>query len=479
MPSFESGSGAEEEEEEDYFNDLEVDLGSELEENEEEYEALDITPQSGYDDAFNDLTNDTAFLNELVKTFKPSTMLSSVDMNMEPKKLSIVYRAIEKLKAMFHSQSTSFIEVLPHLNELSHQIRREIDILYQYSKNIYSTRFTELDTIAATPYQYAKVTSLIEGTSDDKAGQLPINIEIEAKLSKEQVLVLRMSMQTSFLKNKPLEKKVKHLLLEACSMIIQLTDLQNVILQYISSNVSDIAPNLCVLVGPEVASLLIAHTGGILQLAEIPSCNLASIGKNRHLSHELHTTLSGVRQEGYIYSSELVQNQPIQNHKQMLRMVCAKVALAARVDAGQRGAAKNDLLGQRWREELETKIQKVTESPNISNVKPLPIPEDKPKKKRAGRKFRKYKQQFQLSHLRQLQNRMEFGKQEQSTMDAFGEEIGMGMTSSSIQQSIGGIRASSQRVDNSAKITKVMKRRLKEADSQSKEFASSLNSREF
>ena len=38
------------------------------------------------------------------------------------------------------------------------------------------------------------------------------------------------------------------------------------------------------------------------------------------------------------------------------------------------------------------------------------------------------KERFQMSELRQAQNKMEFGKQEESVIDSFGEEVGLGMS---------------------------------------------------
>ena len=183
-----------------------------------------------------------------------------------------------------------------------------------------------------------------------------------------------------------------------------------------------------------------------------------------------------MRQEGYIYHSELIQSQDIGTHKQMLRMVYAKIALAARVDASLMNNMDKDIaidsnLGIKWKEEIIQKIRKLHEAPIITNSKALPIPEDKPKKRRVGRKYRKYKERFKMTQLRQLQNRVEFGKQENTVLNAFGEEIGLGMTKKSLQRktkiSKYGVMGKS---NNNAKMTKAMKSRIKEANEQSNEY---------
>ncbi|BAP72539.1 pre-mRNA-processing factor 31 [Kluyveromyces marxianus] len=198
------------------------------------------------------------------------------------------------------------------------------------------------------------------------------------------------------------------------------------------------APNVCALVGPEIAARLVAHYGSVRELSCVPSCNLVTFGRNRQGPSQGQGNALGIgKGNGLIYSCDIVQQQHPEFRKQAARMVCAKLVIAARIDANGPGhgpgpaPANADALsgaaGTQLRTQILERLQKVSTPPQLSRVKPLPVPEDKPKKKRAGKRFRKYKQQFQLSHMRQLQNRMEFGRAEHTTMDAYGEEIGMGL----------------------------------------------------
>ena len=339
---------------------------------------------------------------------------------------------------------------------------------------IYAKRFDELETILPSDNQYAKVVKLLEqiDTKSTSETELSHQLLTLCELSKEQNLVVLMSMKTSFNNNMEFNQHMKTNLFQVSDNILSLIELQHNISRYISSKIELLAPNVSALVGPKVTSLLVSHAGGILGLSKIPSCNLASIGKNKHISYEQHTTASGIRQEGYISSTEIIQNLPISYHKQMLRMVCAKISLASRIDCSQRGTDKNNTMGLKWKEEIENKIKKLHESPNVTDDKALPIPEDKPKKKRAGRKFRKYKDQFKLYYARQLQNRMEFGKQETTVTDSFGEEVGLGMMNTPIQQATG----SSHNNDRGGitKLSKNMKKRVREADEQTREYMLTL-----
>ena len=410
-------------------------------------------------------------LEKLLQKYKPFDMFTHDITAIDPRKISTITTTANRVERLISDTTIKLEDIHTLLNEISPIVTDDIYLLRQYMKQLYSDKFGELDTLIPSTKQYSNVIKLLEHSSDEILNndtQLSHSLLHECGLSKEQGLVVLMSMKTSFHRNVILPTNIIQNLTVANKIILQLLRLQEQISTYISSKIESIAPNVSALVGPTVTSLLVAHAGGILGLSKIPSCNLASIGNKKYLSHVQHTTSSGIRQEGHISTTEIIQNLPIAYHKQMLRMVCAKVSLASRVDCSQGGSEKNNKMGLKWRNEIETKIKKLHESPNVTEDKALPIPEDTPKKKRAGRKFRKYKERFQLSHARQLQNRMEFGKQENTTIDAFGEEVGLGMMNQSVMKN----RSETGRV---AKMSKKMKKRVQEADDQTKEYILSLN----
>lgn len=467
--------------EEDFFKDLEMDLADENEEEDEEEEIIAET--TGIEEPFEGSRNkngDCEFLENLIKEYTPASLSNISD--LKPDDISQFPSFCNKISGLLYQEvtDTNVTRLISALNELSPLLQTDISLLHTFMKLLYKSRFAELESLIPSPLQYANVVYILENKKEELSSEkysedIPIELEAEVKLTKEQILVLTMSMKTSFQKTAPLNEQQRSMLFETRKMILDLVDIREKMNMFVFSKVYHVAPNLCALIGSEITSLLLSHVGGILELSQIPSCNLASIGKNKHLSHELHTSISGIRQEGYIYRSQFVQGQPTQYHKQMLRMVCAKIALAARVDAGSLSSNSDDSLGRKWRDELQGKIQKFQETSSASNVKPLPVPKDEIKKKRSGRKFRKYKEQFQLSHLRQLQNRMEFGKEEQTILDASGEEIGLGMSHSSLQRATGIASATKRNSNNSAKLRRSMKRRIEEANEQSNDFMLSLD----
>ncbi|AAS51952.3 ADR032Wp [Eremothecium gossypii ATCC 10895] len=185
-----------------------------------------------------------------------------------------------------------------------------------------------------------------------------------------------------------------------------------------------LAPTVTALVGPVVAAALLSHAGSVRELAQVPACNLAAIGAPRHAAHARRTDASGVRLRGHVWDTPLVQEQPPALQRQALRMLCARLALAARVDA----SAPDPALAARWRADILARIAARAAPPAPAAAAPLPVPADAKPRRRAGRRFRAHRSKFRLSAARQLQNRAAFGVPERTAVDGFGEEIGLGLS---------------------------------------------------
>lgn len=351
--------------EEDYFDDLDCDLADEINEEKQNIRAQKVTIVSDQPEQYNPFE----ILPKIINLFKKLTYQSTDGLSLS--EISYILPKIADMKRIIQEEKLDFIKLLPSLNEIIPLIKKSIKLLHNFLILLYKERFPELSTLIPSPLQYSKVIILLEGEDWQKSeiDKLFPQLENIAHLSKEQVLVLTMSMRTSFKSKEPLNFQTRTQILETNTILENLWQIQADLEQYIASKISLIAPNMCFLVGSEVTAQLLAYAGGVLEFSRIPSCNIASIGKNKHLSHELHTLESGVRQEGYLFTTDLIQSFPVAIHKQMLRMLCAKVTLAARVDAGQRYDDKNTVLAQKWKAELLEKAKKLSEAPNIVDTK--------------------------------------------------------------------------------------------------------------
>ncbi|KAL3230710.1 Pre-mRNA-processing factor 31 [Nakaseomyces bracarensis] len=363
-------------------------------------------------------------------------------------------------------------EYLGIINKILNYAKEAESVASNNISDKYKIIFPELISILSNPYQYAKFVELLEFTSSEAISQVVPKFESLFNINKELSLVLSISLNTDFNRgDKVLDDETRREISMLIVIITELHEIDVMLTSRLSAVVLDIAPNLCSLIGQETTTQLIYHTGSLLQLSKIPSCNLENIGGKNMKENKSGTVNNYTKHRGYIWHSDIIQQQPYENHKQLIRMLCSKISLAARVDAGQQGPSKNCELGIKWRKEILDKIVKIKNPPNLAEVKALPVPEDQPKKKRAGRKFRKYKEQFKLSKSRQLQNRMEFGKQEKTVLDAYGEEVGLGMSNSRLG------RASSSIPTTTAKVSKTLKRKLNEVNSTTQEYFNTIQER--
>jgi U4/U6 small nuclear ribonucleoprotein PRP31 len=69
-------------------------------------------------------------------------------------------------------------------------------------------------------------------------------------------------------------------------------------------------------------------------------------------------------------------------------------------------------LGLRLREEMYERYEKIQEEGGLFRVdQPLPVPDQQPKKRRGGKRYRKTKELSEMSELRKQQNRLKFGEE--------------------------------------------------------------------
>lgn len=316
-----------------------------------------------------------------------------------------------------HNEEYKFILAV---NELSQVINQEISMVHSFIKLHYKVVFSELETLVINPVDYAKTILLIK---QDLPNIKRYELELTNILSNEKVLVIIMSAIQQVKHQFILNDEDFNIINKACVLIIDLNNVLDQLSQFISSKLSKFAPNVSAIVGPITTSQLLIATGSLRQLSLTASCNLPSLGV-RDLSSQ--TKNKRVRQTGYLYHCELIRYLPTSVVRPAMRILSGKIILAARIDLSQ--SCPNAELGAKYLDEITNKIEKLLTPPESQVDKALPAPIEQKSKKRGGRRFRKMKERFQMSDLRKAQNKMEFGKQEESITDSYGEEIGLGMS---------------------------------------------------
>ncbi|KAB8077379.1 hypothetical protein BDV29DRAFT_168337 [Aspergillus leporis] len=346
-------------------------------------------------------------------------------------------------------------EELQHQQKAGSEVNNEFEValstgdeltrLHKALRDHYSVRFPELETLVTNPIDYAKTVAIlkngplndikaISSSADNMVGE-----SLRSILDGPSLMVV--SVEGTTTRGREMTESELKSVLDTCERILRLDRERKALTESIQSRITQIAPNLAALIGPETAAQFLNQTGGLRELAKIPSCNLAAQGSKRSEGLGFATNI-GTKSRGFLYNSPMIQGVPDDLKRQAMRIVSAKMALATRADVSN--SNPDGSLGEELQAQCFQRIEKLTEPPPNSGVKALPAPDDKPARKRGGRRARKAKEAVAMTEIRKAQNRMAFGKEEAEVGYGMGEgTVGLGMLG---QQNDGRIRAT--QIDN-------------------------------
>ncbi|GFS93217.1 hypothetical protein NPIL_52561 [Nephila pilipes] len=300
-------------------------------------------------------------------------------------------------------------------NNLAVEIDNEINIIHKFTRDKYSKRFPELESLVPVPLQYVSTVKEL-GNDLDKAKNSEI---LQEFLTPATIMVVSVTASTT--QGQLLTEDDLKVIVEACDMAIELDNFKQEIYTYVESRMSFIAPNLSIIVGASTAAKLMGVAGGLSNLAKMPACNIQVLGSQRRTLAGFSTTTI-MPYTGFVYSSDIVQNTPADLKRKAARLVAAKCTLAARVDSFHEST--DGEVGHTLKEDIERKLDKLQEPPPVKQVKPLPAPIDQPHKKRGGRRVRKMKERYAITEFRKQANRMNFGEIEE---DAYQDDLGFSL----------------------------------------------------
>lgn len=375
--------------------------------------------------------------------------------------LSAVLQKIEYYKNLPPDKQTKNVgsvednpeyKLLTQSNTLSTSIDGEIILVHKFIRDHYSVRFPELETLIQNPLEYAKTVAIIGNGPMENIREFSESKENVVGQSLRQFLdgpsLMVVTVEATTTSGTPLSDKELAAVRRACEMTLQLDRAKKILTDYVQSRMSMFAPNLTTLIGSLTAAQLLNYAGGITGLAKTPACNIAPLGSKKNTTSIGLATNTGIRHQGFLYNNDIIRDVPSDLKVQAMRILSAKIVLAARIDQAHEAPAGEQ--GLAFYDQVEKRIAKLSEAPPNKGVRALPAPDDKPARKRGGRRARKAKEATAMTDLRKAQNRMAFGKEEAEV--GFGDSSkGLGMIG---QQDDGRIRA--QQVDQKtrAKLSK-------------------------
>mmetsp|Transcript_20589 Transcript_20589/g.49016 ORF Transcript_20589/g.49016 Transcript_20589/m.49016 type:complete len:497 (-) Transcript_20589:41-1531(-) len=306
-------------------------------------------------------------------------------------------------------------KLLVECNQLAVDIDNEVVVVHNFIRDKYRLKFPELESLVHHPIDYARVVKAIGNASDIT------EVNLDGILPSATIMVVSVTASTT--SGKELSESDLAKTLEACELALTMDRDKQEIAKFVESRMGSAAPNMCAAIGSEVAAKLMGVAGGLINLSKMPACNIQVLGAKRK-NLEGFSTAAAQPHQGFIYNAEIIQRTPPPLRPRACRLVGGKVALLARMDAyGQDPSGSG---GQRLREEMEKKIEKWQEPPPAKIEKPLPVPDQEPKKKRGGRRLRKMKERYGMTDVRKLQNRINFNQPEEEFLDG-DEVVGLGV----------------------------------------------------
>eukprot|EP00986_Skeletonema_menzelii_P001617 scaffold431_cov142-Skeletonema_menzelii.AAC.6 len=234
----------------------------------------------------------------------------------------------------------------------------------------YHPKFPELEELVTDPFQYRAAVMIIQNEVD----VTNVNEQLNEILSSNQIITISVAGSTT--SGRMLTKEELSHVNELCLYLDELQNVQKELTLFVESRMEEWSPSVCALVGPTLAAQLLASTGGLAELARVPSCNLQLLGKNRSTASSRGgmATQSRTQHAGFLMECDLVQSCPNYLKMRAVKAVAGKLALAVRCDHinVESGRQRTADVGRKFKEELRTKFGKWEEPDKAQVVKALP-----------------------------------------------------------------------------------------------------------
>ena len=336
-----------------------------------------------------------------------------------------ITKFISTLESKSMEEETNIISLLEKANKYIIILNKSITERISKLKELYSPYFPELPTIVTNSYEYVQSIKVIEENksllkSDTKSGikQLKQNLSF---LPNNILMALTFMLSSSnVIKSTSTNETLKN----TYDKILSIFNSKNILLNFISNHMKFLAPNLTLLLGAEISAKLVTEAGGLQELARTPSGNILNMGRHE-LNLEGFSTMNKFN-NGFLTELKEYKNAIDSMKIKVLRRYANKTALAVRKDAfiNKSKLSTKENYGNELKKLIADKVDKIKNDVQPILKKPLPRPDDKPSKKRGGKRVRGIKKKFELTEVRKLKNRMKFGEPEAEYRDT---GIGFGM----------------------------------------------------
>ena len=134
--------------------------------------------------------------------------------------------------------------------------------------------------------------------------------------------------------------------------IFNLYSLRDSQVDYISSSMDMLCPNLKVICDVIIGAKLLEHAGSLKRLSEMPASTIQILGAEKALFRHMKTGAKSPK-HGLIINHPLIAKSPHNLHGKIARALADKISIASKVDY-----FKGKFIGDKLREKLENRFKK-------------------------------------------------------------------------------------------------------------------------
>jgi len=251
-----------------------------------------------------------------------------------------------KLKFNVHREDNNIIQAIALLDQLDKDVNTNAMRLREW----YSVLFPELAKLVPEAYEYAKIARAIgpkEALTDDRLGEIAELLNGDDERARAILEASKLSIG-----QKAADVDVDFVM-RFCTQVIDLTDYRRAIASYLSSRMSEVAPNVSALIGDTVGARLISHAGSLTNLAKYPASTVQIVGAEKALFRALKNK-GNTPKYGHIYHSSFIGRAGAKNKGRIARFLANKVSIASRIDSF--ADEPTGVFGQGLRQQVEDRL---------------------------------------------------------------------------------------------------------------------------
>jgi nucleolar protein 56 len=198
------------------------------------------------------------------------------------------------------------VKAVKQLDQARNDFREEMEKLRDW----YSLHFPELESELSEDEEFLKI---LEKYGVDRGGIEPFSSLADESTGSE------------------LEDRDREMIEQAVSSLVSVRDLRDDLEDYIEEGAKEEFQNLSGLLGPVLATRLVAEAGSLDELAKKPSSTVQMLGAEKALFRYLHGEGSPPK-HGVLFHHDFVKSLPEEKRGKMARFMANKAVMAARID---------------------------------------------------------------------------------------------------------------------------------------------------